>query len=135
MFPNRMPNYLILEYASNFDAVDFAIPAARGDEGRTKMVTKEGTKTYINYLFDNESGKQIKRIARGFFTRIAEFEYDEKGNVMDEITKDENGTIISRNSFEYNENNLLVFETYFEIDLTHSGRDVNIANRFEYEFH
>ena len=83
----------------------------------------------------NESGKQIKRIARGFFTRIAEFEYDEKGNVLDEITKDENGTIISRNSFEYNENNLLVFETYFEIDLTHSGRDVNIANRFEYEFH
>ena len=62
MFPNRMPNYLILEYASNFDAVDFPIPAARGDEGRTKMVTKEGTKTYINYWFDNESGKQMPSI-------------------------------------------------------------------------
>ena len=83
----------------------------------------------------NEQGKQIKRVARGFFTRIGEFEYDEHGNLLDETTRDENGAIINRNSFEYDENNRLVFETYYEIDLTHSGRDTNIANRYEYEFY
>lgn len=54
MFPNRMPNYLIIEYTNNFDAVEFPL-AANG----AKMVTKEGTKTFINYGFDNESGKQM----------------------------------------------------------------------------
>ena len=57
MFPNRMPNYLISEYASNFDAVDFTV-----GPGETKLVTKEGTKTYINYGFDNESGKQMPSV-------------------------------------------------------------------------
>lgn len=57
MFPNRMANYLILEYSNNFDAAEFnlAINAA-------KVVTKEGTKTYINYGFDNESGKQMPSV-------------------------------------------------------------------------
>lgn len=54
MFPNRMPNYIIIEYTNNFDAVEFPL-ATNG----AKMTTKEGTKTYINYGFDNESGKQM----------------------------------------------------------------------------
>jgi OOP family OmpA-OmpF porin len=53
MFPNRMPNYFISEYSSNFDAADFNLAA-----NQSKMVNKEGTKTFINYAFDNESGKQ-----------------------------------------------------------------------------
>ena len=57
MFPNRMPNYLISEYASNFDAVDFTV-----GHSETKLVTKEGTKTSINYGFDNESGKQMPSV-------------------------------------------------------------------------
>ncbi|MBI1770552.1 MAG: OmpA family protein [Bacteroidetes bacterium] len=57
MFPNRMSNYLILDYANNFDAVEFNL-AANG----SKMETKEGNKTSINYGFDNESGKQMPSV-------------------------------------------------------------------------
>ena len=57
MFPNRMPNYLINEYSNNFDAVEFNL-ATNG----SKMVTKEGTKTAINYGFDNDSGKPMPSV-------------------------------------------------------------------------
>ncbi len=57
MFPNRMPNYLINAYSNNFDAVEFNL-AANG----SKMVTKEGTKTAIEYGFNNESGKPMPSV-------------------------------------------------------------------------
>ena len=83
----------------------------------------------------DENGRLVKKVSRGFFTRIVDYDYDERGNIIDETTTDENGAIISRNSFEFDEDNHLVFETYYEIDLTHSGRDTNLANRFEYDFY
>src|SRR5437868_14032911 len=57
MFPNRMANYVISEYSNNFDAADFNLAA-----NESKMATKEGTKTLINYGFDNESGKQMPSV-------------------------------------------------------------------------
>ena len=51
MFPNRMSNYLISECKSNFDAVDYNIAA-----GGSKIVTKEGTKNFMQYNFNAESG-------------------------------------------------------------------------------
>ena len=83
----------------------------------------------------NESGKLIKRMSSGNSTRIVQFEYDEAGNLIDEITTDENGTIISRNSFDYDEQNHVVYETIYEIDFTRSGRDTNLATSYEYEFY
>ncbi len=53
MFPNRMTNYLISGYSNNFDAVPFNLAA---DE--SKMITKEGTKTFLRYDFNTESGQQ-----------------------------------------------------------------------------
>src|SRR5204863_6128231 len=53
MFPNRMPNYLISECPSNFDAAEFWI-----SPDASKTVTKEGTKTSIRYDFNAESGQQ-----------------------------------------------------------------------------
>ena len=83
----------------------------------------------------NEEGKLIKRISSGNYTRIVQFEYDESGNIIDEITTDDNGIIISRNSFEYDEKSHLVYETFYEMDLTHNGRDTNMAARYEYDFY
>lgn len=57
MFPNRMANYIISDYSSNFDAAEFNLAA-----NASKMVTKEGTKTFIDYAFDNESGKQMPSV-------------------------------------------------------------------------
>src|SRR5690348_5114823 len=57
MFPNRMANYLISEYTNNIDAAEFNLAT-----NESKMVTKEGTKTFINYVFDGESGKQMPSV-------------------------------------------------------------------------
>jgi OOP family OmpA-OmpF porin len=57
MFPNRMANYFISEYSSNFDAADFNLAA-----NMAKMITKEGAKTFIHYAFDGESGKQMPSV-------------------------------------------------------------------------
>src|SRR5258706_15995058 len=57
MFPNRMANYTITDYANNFDAVDFSLA-----EGSSKVATKEGTKTYINYSFDHTTEKQMPSV-------------------------------------------------------------------------
>ena len=57
MFPNRMPNYFIDEYSSNFDATDFNLAA-----NESSMVTMEGTRTFINYGFDSESGKPMPSV-------------------------------------------------------------------------
>jgi OOP family OmpA-OmpF porin len=57
MFPNRMPNYFIDEYSNNFDAVAFNLAA-----NESSMVTKEGNKTFLNYGFDGESGKQMPSV-------------------------------------------------------------------------
>jgi len=53
MFPNRMPNYLISECPNNFDASEFWVTS-----DASKTVNKEGTKTYIRYDFNAESGQQ-----------------------------------------------------------------------------
>ena len=52
MFPNRMTNYFISEFKTNFDAVDFNVAP-----GGSKIITKEGTKTKIRYDFNAESGQ------------------------------------------------------------------------------
>ncbi len=53
MFPTRLPNYIISECKSNFDAAEFNLVA-----GGSNIVTKEGTKTVVRYDFNTESGKQ-----------------------------------------------------------------------------
>ena len=52
MFPTRMQNYLIGECKSNYDAQEFVLAA-----DNTKTITKEGTRTYVRYDFNFESGK------------------------------------------------------------------------------
>ena len=52
MFPNRMPNYLISEATTSFDAVNFNLAS-----GGSKTISKEGTKSKIRYDFNAESGQ------------------------------------------------------------------------------
>jgi len=53
MFPNRMSNYIIAECTENFDAMEFWV-----SPDASKSVTKEGTKTFLRYDFNAESGQQ-----------------------------------------------------------------------------
>jgi OmpA-OmpF porin, OOP family len=64
MFPNRMSNYILSECTENFDALEFWVSA-----DASKTVTKEGTKTFLRYDFNSESGQQkpsILQILRNY---------------------------------------------------------------------
>lgn len=86
----------------------------------------------MNNTYD-ENGRVIQRVSSGFYTRIFTYQYDDAGNLVDETAADENGNVISRNSFEYDVSNHLVHETIYEMDLTHSGRDTALIYRYEYD--
>ncbi len=90
-------------------------------------VTQRVVNTY------DDQGRIIHRLASGSFTRIYTYEYDEAGRLIDESTTDENNTLISRSSFHFDEAGRLINETAYEMDLTHSGRDMAMAYRYEYE--
>ncbi len=53
LFPTRMTNYKIGDCKKNFDAVEFSLAG-----GGTNNITREGTRTFIRYDFNTESGVQ-----------------------------------------------------------------------------
>ncbi|MEP7264122.1 MAG: RHS repeat domain-containing protein [Bacteroidota bacterium] len=81
----------------------------------------------------DENNRVIKRLASGMYARIYTFEYDDAGLLATESATDENGTLISRSSYHYDEEGRMIHETSYEMDLTHSGRDMAMTYRYEYE--
>ena len=83
MFPNRMANFIRSESTTNFDAADFNLA-----EGGSKMITKEGTKTYIRYDFNTGSGQSkpsVLQILRNYETAAKKI-----GGVTQFFSADEN---------------------------------------------
>ncbi len=66
---NRMPNTYINECSQNFNEMDIHI-------GEGKQVKKEGTKTHINYTYDNEKSgtpPSFFQIVKNYETAIAKY--------------------------------------------------------------
>ncbi|MEO5647803.1 MAG: OmpA family protein [Chitinophagaceae bacterium] len=71
MFPTRMSNYLISDCKHNYDAVNFNLAVEE-----SKMLTKEGTNTQIQYNFNFESGQQkpsVLQILRNYENAAKKF--------------------------------------------------------------
>lgn len=131
----------LLVVAEEFDAGNSSIGRheyAYNDDGlETKLLqlNEQGKKTAEVISEYNEIGKVTRKVSRGFYTRISNFEYDELGRIIEESLSDENGFVISRSNFEYNENGELIGEIVYETDLTRAGRDTHLSYRFEYSYH
>lgn len=82
----------------------------------------------------SETGLLLRRLSKGFYTRLTSYTYDEKGNLTEEALSDENGFVISRNRYEYDDDNRLIAETVYETDLTRGGRDTHLSHRYDYEY-
>lgn len=107
---------------------------------------EEERETYVSRF--NESGKMIsqllteydslgrivRKIAKSSHVRITSFEYDEQGRVIEESLSDQNDFVISRTRLTYDDDGRIAEETIYETDLTRSGRDTHLSNRFEYVF-
>ena len=105
---------------------------------------EEERETYVSRF--NEAGKMIsqllteydaqgrivRKIAKSSNVRITSFEYDEQGRVIEESLSDQNDFVISRTRLTYDDDGRIAEETIYETDLTRSGRDTHLSNRFEY---
>lgn len=122
------------------------------------IVTSEIEKTTTSYSYNshgheecciqnNSNGKKlleiiseydehlhlVKKITRGYYTRITTLAYDEQGRITEELLADENNFVIARNAFHYNEDGRVEEEVVYETDLTRAGRDTHMIMRYEYE--
>ena len=107
------------------------------EEGReiNSRQTNEANKKVAEVLTTyNELGKMIRRESHSFYIRISGYEYDEKGNLIEESLSDENGFVITRSRYVYDENDRPAEETLYETDLTRAGRDTHVVHRYEYTF-
>lgn len=106
------------------------------EEGKETVVAKYNKEGKIVSLLRSEYdelGRLSRRVSKGFYTRISTYDYDEAGRLTEEALSDENGFVISRNRMEYDNDGRLVEETVYETDLSRSGRDTHLSNRYEYE--
>lgn len=107
------------------------------DEGRETRVVKtsgEGKIISQQSMDYDELGRLSKRISKGFYLRVSDYSYDDQGRLVEETLSDGNGFVISRNRMVYDEEGMVMEETIYETDLTRSGRDTHLSNRYEYEY-
>ncbi len=106
-----------------------------GDEIKTLQTNSKGEKTNQIITQYDYLHRPVIRKSSGFYTRITNYAYDEKGNLTEESLSDENGMVITRSLHDYDENNRLAADAYYETDLTRGGRDTSLGSRYEYEFY
>jgi YD repeat-containing protein len=107
------------------------------DKGNDVSLIQYNAKNEVKQRLHNtydEQNRITRRLASGTFTRIYIYEYDENGKLCDEHTTDEHGNTISRSGYTFDEEGRMIHETSYEMDLTHSGRGMAMAYRYEYEF-
>ncbi len=106
-----------------------------GNEIKVLQTNEKGEKTTVIITQYDDLHRPVHRKSSGFYTRITQYAYDEKGNLTEESLSDENGMIITRSLHDYDENNRLAADAYYETDLTRAGRDTSLGSRYEYEFY
>ncbi len=105
-----------------------------GKEVNSKQTNEDNKKIAEVLTIYNELGKMIRRESHSFYVRISEYEYDGKGNLVEEALSDENGYVITRSRYVYDEKDHVIEETLYETDLTRAGRDTHLIHRYEYAF-
>lgn len=106
-----------------------------GNEIKVLQTNDKGEKTTVIITQYDDLHRPVHRKSSGFYTRITQYAYDEKGNLTEESLSDENGMVITRSLHDYDENNRLAADAYYETDLTRGGRDTSLGSRYEYEFY
>lgn len=129
-------NLLVTQQESgNSDEVLFETTFEHDANDNEINVTRRTNKNKVAQRVVNtydEKNRIIKRLSSANYTRIYTYEYDDAGRLIDETATDENGTLISRSSFEFDDAGRLIHETSYEMDLTHSARDMAMQYRYEY---
>lgn len=89
--------------------------------------------TSVKNTFDDR-GNIIEKIYKDFYSKKVKFEYNDKDLLIVQELFDEQGLLLRKNMYEYDEDKNVIAEQTYEMDTTRGGRDKHFGTRYEYEF-
>lgn len=106
----------------------------KGDVTRIIDKNPDGVITSDVVSIYDERGNVIERKIRDFHSRTFRFAFDENDNCTQEETFDENGNLTMKSNYEFDENNRMINESGYFLDLNRSSQMANTHSRYEYEY-
>src|SRR5688572_6975778 len=82
----------------------------------------------------DDNGNVIERKIKDFHSRTLRFKYDERNNCIEEETYDVHGNLTMKSNYEFDENNRLVHESGYYLDMNRGAQMGNSQSRYVYEF-
>lgn len=89
--------------------------------------------TSVKNTYD-ERGNIVEKIYKDFYSKKVKFEYNEKDLLIVQELFDEQGLLLRKNMYEYDDDKNVIAEQTYEMDTTRGGRDKHFGTRYEYEF-
>lgn len=120
---NRQIREMIFQYNDRDELIRVT------DKNADGVITSDIISTY------DDRGNIIERKVRDFHSRILRFKYDDRNNCTEEEMLDENGNLIMKNTFEFDEQNQVTAESGYYMDLNRSQERANTVARYEYEWY
>jgi YD repeat-containing protein len=90
--------------------------------------------TRIDVTYD-DNGNVIRRDYKDFYSKSVHYTYNEKNQVVSQELLDENGMLMRKNLFEYDDDGNVIAEQTYEMDTSRGGRDKHYGTRYEYEYY
>ena len=82
----------------------------------------------------DEKGNVTERKIKDFRSRTLRFKYDDRNNCIEEETYDVNGNLTMKSNYEFDDNNRLMHESGYYLDMNRGAQMGNSQSRYEYEF-
>ena len=89
--------------------------------------------TSVKNTYDDR-GNIIEKIYKDFYSKKVKFEYNDKDLLIVQELFDEQGLLLRKNMYEYDDDKNVIAEQTYEMDTTRGGRDKHFGTRYEYEF-
>lgn len=126
-----------IEYNSKDEIVSSTIIKfhENGKELSTVQTNPQGKLiTSIINTYDDR-GNIIEKINKDYFSKKIKYEYNDKDLLITQELFDDNGMLLRKNMFEYDDEGHVIAEQTYEMDTTRGGRDKHFGTRYEYVFY
>ncbi len=88
----------------------------------------------ITNIYDDR-GNIIEKVFKDFYSKRVKYEYNDKDLLIIQELYDDNGMLLRKNMYDYDEDGNIIAEQTYEMDTTRGGRDKHFGTRYEYEFY
>jgi hypothetical protein len=105
-----------------------------GKEVTTRQTNPQGKLISAVQNTYDERGNVIQRVYKDFYSKTIKYTYDENNLLTDQELYDDNGLLLRKNMYEYDDDGNIIAEQTYEMDTTRGGRDKHFGTRYEYVY-